>query len=417
MLKSKTQKIIVLLSIAVFLTMSVMSNTTSALLSQNTKTWFTFSDTNIASSAIGDVNADGQNELVTAGYFNDGTHWNAQLVVWDPTTMTVIAYRSWTTLSDTQLTAVTVGDVNNDGLNEVVTGGSFFDGTRWNVELAVWNGATMVVTAYKSWFTVADTQISSLAIGDVDGVAGNEIVTAGSFFDGTIWHAELVVLDGATLAVNAFRAWITASDTQLTAVTVGDVNNDGLNEVVTGSSFFFNSQRYAELAVWTGSTMTVSVYRFWSTIGSTLLNSLVVGNVNGIAGNELVTGGSFFDGTRWNSELAVWDGATMVVNSYRSWFTTSNTQINAIAIGQYNAGTGLDIFTIGTTNDGFRDYAQLLDWNGVSLSLVSMTSWFTTAGTEANSIAFGLVSGSNAVFTAGSYYDNSRQNAQIITWR
>ena len=111
------------------------------------------------------MNADGQNELVTVGYFNDGTHWNAQLIVYNPITMTVITYRSWTTLSDTQLTAVTIGDVNNDGLNEVVTGGSFLDGTRWNVELAVWNGATMVVTAYKSWFTVADTQIGSLADG------------------------------------------------------------------------------------------------------------------------------------------------------------------------------------------------------------------------------------------------------------
>lgn len=414
-LKISKLKITTLSFAIIVLCGAVFTLPVSAFVSTTT-TWFTISDTRVTATAVGDINNDGLNELVTAGYFNDGNHWNAQLVVYNPATMAVIAYRAWTTVSDTQLTAVAIGDVNNDGINEIVTGGAFFDGTRWNAELAVWNGATVAVTLYKSWFTVANTEISSIAIGNIDGIAGNEIVTGLSFFDGTIWHAELVVLNGATLAVNAFRTWTTVSSTTLNAVAIGDVNNDGLNEVVTGSSFVNGALTYAELAVWTGSAMVVTTYRFWTTIGNTILNAIVVGNVDGVAGNEVVTGGSFFDGTRWNSELAVWSGATMTVSTYRSWFTTSNTKINAIAIGQYNAGPSMDIFTVGVNNDGTRDNAQFFDWSGAGLNVYFSTSWFQAGATEANSVAFGSVSAANHVFTVGSYFSSNVQNAQVITW-
>ena len=52
---------------------------------------------------------------------------------------------------------------------EIVTGGSFFDGTRWVAQLIVWNGLTLVAEKITTWYWTGDTQISSVAVGDADG--------------------------------------------------------------------------------------------------------------------------------------------------------------------------------------------------------------------------------------------------------
>ncbi len=44
--------------------------------------WYWTSNTGIESVAIGDVNGDGNTEIVTGGYYNDGTRMNSQLCVW-----------------------------------------------------------------------------------------------------------------------------------------------------------------------------------------------------------------------------------------------------------------------------------------------------------------------------------------------
>ena len=44
---------------------------------------------------------------------------------------------SWYNVGDTGLWSVAVGDVDNDGQTEIVTGGSYFDGTRSCAQLTV----------------------------------------------------------------------------------------------------------------------------------------------------------------------------------------------------------------------------------------------------------------------------------------
>ena len=49
----------------------------------------------VAATATGDVNGDGKAEIVTAGYYNDGLRWNAQLIVWNASNMAVESVASW----------------------------------------------------------------------------------------------------------------------------------------------------------------------------------------------------------------------------------------------------------------------------------------------------------------------------------
>ena len=130
---------------------------------------------------------------------------------------------------------------------------------------------------------------------------------------------------------------------------------------------------------------------FWTS--DTEINSVAVANVTGGSSLDIVTGGAFFDGTRWNSQLIVWNASTLVAEKVTTWFWTSNTYINSVAIANITGGTSLSIVTGGTFNDGTRNNAQLIVWNAATLTVQSLTSWFWTNDTEINSVAVANVTG------------------------
>ena len=363
MLKNKSSKLKALLIIVLFLSVAIMARPANALVSQNSQNWFWNSDTNAASIAAGDVNGDGQTEIATVGYWNDGLHWNSLLQVWNATTLSVENVVSWKWTNDTNAVCVAVGDVNGDGQNEIVTGGTYFDGSRWIAQLQVWNGTTLVPENVITWYWGSDTQISSIAIGDVNGDSKNEIVTGGTYFDGTRYVAQLHVWNGATLAVEKVQTW------------------------------------------------------YWG--GDTYVNSVVISNITGGTSLSIITGGSFNDSIRTNAQLFVWSTSTpsLTVQNGVTWFTTSNTNIASIAVGNFTGGTSLDIATGGSFNDGIRNNAQVVDFNGANLAVKSSSSWFTTSNTEVNSVAIGPLSGaSNRIVASGEYFDGTRSEAQLTIW-
>ena len=64
-------------------------------------------------------------EIVTSGYYHDGTRKVAQLVIWDGATLTVDGLTSWYWTGDTEINSVKMGDVDDDGQVEIVTGGYY----------------------------------------------------------------------------------------------------------------------------------------------------------------------------------------------------------------------------------------------------------------------------------------------------
>ena len=221
MLKSKVLRLSVLLLITAVLATTIAVKPASALISQNSANWFTGSDTSVVSVVVADVNGDGVKEIVTGGYFNDGTRWNAQVLVINASTMAMEKSGSWFWGGGTSIASIAVGDVNNDGKNEIVTGGSYFDGTRWNAQVAVLNASAtssaLTVLNIGYWFWNSDTSVASVAVGDVNGDGKNEIVTGGSYFDGTRNNAQVAVLNASAtssaLTVLNIGYWFWNSDT------------------------------------------------------------------------------------------------------------------------------------------------------------------------------------------------------------
>ena len=132
-------------------------------------------------------------------YFNDGLHWNAQLIVWNSASLAIENQFTWLWGSGTTVTSVAIGNVTGSSVLDIVTGGSWFDGTSWHAQLIVWNGSTLVPEHIMQWLWGTGTTVTSVAIGNVTRGAGLDIVTGGSWFDGTSWHAQLIDWNGATL--------------------------------------------------------------------------------------------------------------------------------------------------------------------------------------------------------------------------
>ena len=283
MSKKRIMKICVLIVSLVFLSAAVMSAPVSALISQNAISWYWTDSTNISAIATGDVNGDGKPEIVTVGWFLDGTRNNAQLAVWNSSTLALINVVTWFWTSETQISSVAIGDVNGDGNMEIVTGGSYFDGTFFNSQLAVWNGNTLGLINVVTWHWTSDTQISSVAVANITGTAGLSIIAGGSYFDGTRRVAQLTVWNGVTLALQNVKTW------------------------------------------------------FWN--ADTYINSVAVGSITGGSSLSIVTGGSFNDGTRLNSQLVVWNAANLALNNVLTWYWTGDTEINSVAVANVTGGT------------------------------------------------------------------------------
>ncbi len=404
-----------LLLIAAFL-VSALPGTASAFTVQNAVPWRWGNNTESSAVAVGDVNNDGKTEIVTVGYYNDGTRYIAQLHVWNSSTLAPLKVNTWYWGSDTQASSVAIGDVNKDAQADIIVGGAYFDGTRWVAQLHVLNGATLAVENVKNWYWTSDTYINSVTLGDVDNDGQVEIVAGGAFFDGVRWVAQLHVFNGATLAVETVKNWYWVSDTKINSVAAGNVDSDGQVEIVAGGAYFDGTRWVAQLHVFNGATLAVENVKNWYWNSDTLINSVAIGDVDGDAQGEIVTGGAFFDGVRWVAQLHILNGATLAVENLKNWYWTSNTKISDVVLGNFSSGS-LDVITCGSYFDGHIQNAQLMDWNGASLALKSDMHWTWISDTEANAVAAvnDPVMG-NYTVTCGSYYDLTFFNAQLIRW-
>ncbi len=69
------------------------------------------------------------------------------------------------------------------------------------------------------------------------------------------------------------------------------------------------------------------------------------------------------------AQLCVWNGSSLALESVKTWYWTGNTVINSVVLGDVDGDGQVEIVTGGYYNDGSRNIAQLCVWNGSSLAL------------------------------------------------
>jgi len=380
--------------------------------------WYWTSSTTVNSVACADINGDDQVETISGGNFFDGTRNIAQLIVWNSSNRIAEKIQCWYWIGNTTINSVAAGDVNGDGQVEVVTAGSFFDGSRNVAQLIVWNGSSLAVEKIQCWYWTGNTVINSVALGDIDRDGQTEIVTGGFFNDGSRNVAQLIVWGGSSLTVKHIQCWYWYNNTVINSVKVGDVDGDGQVEVVTGGYFNDGTRNVAQLIVWSGSSLALREIQCWYWTSNTVINSLVIGDFDDDGQIEIATGGFFNDNTRNIAQLIVWSGSTLAVKNIQCWYWTNNTVINSISSGDVDADGKTEIVTAGKSNDNTRDIAQLIIWSGSNLTAKNMQSWFWTSNTAINSVAVNDVNRdfSSEIVTGGSFNDGIRSNSQLTVW-
>ena len=328
---------------------------------ENVKAWKWTGATTCYASAVGDVDDDGSVEIVTGGYYDDGSRWCAQLCVWDGSTLTLENVKIWYWIGDTYIRSVAVGDVDGDDSVEIVTGGYYDDGTRDVAQLCVWNGASLALENVQVWYWEMYTTILSVAVGDVDGDGATEIVSGGDYYVGTRWQVQLCVWDGSTLALEQVTVWYWTGITRITSVAIGCVDADGKVEIVTGGCYDDATVYNAQLCVWSGSTLALEQVSAWYWTGDTLIQSVAVGDVDGDASVEIVTGGRYSDGVRSVAQLCVWSGSTLALEDVTVWYWTSSTYLYSVAVGDVDDDASVEVVTGGEYWDAGYN-AQLTVW-------------------------------------------------------
>jgi hypothetical protein len=225
-----------------------LEETADGLVLENVGTWYWTDDTSIRSVAKGDVDADGETEIVTGGYCWAGTRRVAQLCVWDGATLALENVKTWYWMDSAEIWSVAVGDVDGDGQQEIVTGGRYHDSPRDVAQLCVWDGATLALENVKTWYWTGDTYIMSVGIDDVDGDGLVEVVSGGYYGDGD-YYAQLCVWDEGSLALECSTTWNWGQSTDINSVVVGNVDGDAKPEIVTGGAIW-TTPNNAQLCVW-----------------------------------------------------------------------------------------------------------------------------------------------------------------------
>ncbi len=380
--------------------------------------WYWTFSTTISTVAVGDVDGDGQKETVTGGTFYDGARNVAQLVVWNSSSLAPELLTTWYWFDNTTINSVAIGDMDGDGGVEIVTGGCYFDGTRQVAQLVVWNGSSLAVEGIRTWYWIGDTVISSVAVGDIDGDAQVEIVTGGYYNDGTRNIAQLVVWAGSDLSVDRLTTWYWTSNTAIKSVATGDVDADGQAEIVSGGVFNDGARDVAQLVVWNGADLTVDRLTSWFWTADTAINSVAVSDVDADGQTEIVTGGYFNDDTRNVAQLVVWNGTDLSVDRLTAWYWTNNTVINSVAVGDVDGDCEVEVVTGGYYDDGTRNVAQMVAWSGFGLAVENIRTWYWVSDTVINSVCLSDVNGdfTAEIVTGGAYHDELRWIAQLAVW-
>jgi flagellin len=264
--------------------------------------------------------------------------------------------------------ASTLGDLNGDGILDLVTAGNANNQGQANVQLGRGDGSFgNKMTFATETSGVGSASTNSIILGDVNGDNILDLVTAGYASDGSRPHGQANVLLGrGDGSFGNKMTFVTETNlvgpSQSYAVSLGDVNSDEILDLITAGDINEGLRTQGKATVLLGrgdgnfgNKMTFDTQTTVSGRASSF--SLSLGDVNGDSILDLVTAGYAFNGSRYQGQASVLLGTGNgsfgnKVSFATETSTTSGAGSYSLTLGDVNGDSILDLVTAGMAYNG-----------------------------------------------------------------
>jgi hypothetical protein len=287
-----------------FAQLSIFQWNGSELLLLDSQEWCSSTEASAYSVFAHDLNNDGEIEIITGGYDNDLTNSSGQLRIWhlnghelileNNTEWQMIPNVYGDTISglpmgNTAINNVKVGDVDSDGVPEIITGGWTYDGQLFNAQLRIWNwnGDNLILEKSQEWISEDITEIKSISLNDVDKDNDVEIVTSGitavyGSFNNTECtpdHAQLRIWNwnGDSLTLELSKDWTIGDGAVAWNLGTGDIDNDETVELITVGCMGESGLCDPDLRIWSIVTRKNSVLPIQGLTVAVILTLAIIG--------------------------------------------------------------------------------------------------------------------------------------------
>ncbi|MBU4190664.1 MAG: PKD domain-containing protein [Candidatus Thermoplasmatota archaeon] len=238
---------------------------------------------------VSDIDNDGVKEIVVGTSNETISIYEGYLYVFDSITY----LEEWSMNIGGRIYGVATDDIDDDGFTEIVVG--YHDGTHQKCQISIFNG-TSHEQEWQSGYLDMSSGVTNIILTDVDDDGTIEILVGG----GTLQAGSYIyVFDGVT-HVQEWKSIMLGY-----GLTVGDVDNDGQQEIITskkgadGISIIDGNTKEIE---WEGDIN--SVY--------TIIAGVIVGDIDGDRNPEIMVG--WKAGMEGSSYVWIFDGMTHTID-------------------------------------------------------------------------------------------------------
>lgn len=406
-------------------------------------------------SSAGDVNGDGYSDVIVGSrLYDNGQADEGRVFVYHGSAAGLSPTASWTAESD-QVAAYfgtsvsTAGDVNGDGYSDVIIGAPAYDnGQSGEGRAFIYLGSATGLAATPAWTAESDQALASFGIsvacaGDVNGDGFSEVIVgAASFDNGQSNEGRAFVYHGSASGTALTAAW-TAESNQAGAsfgqcvAGAGDVNGDGLSDVVIGAPLFDNGETdEGRTFAYHGSAGGLSATANWTAEGNQAgaqFGSSVssAGDANGDGYADVLSGAPFYDGGQADEGrgyvhigsvaglalVSLWSFENDQAGSQLGWSVACLGDVNGDGISDLGLGAPLTDF--GSVNSGVIYFAF-----GTAAALVPTLQNGGAGGQVDANLGRSLSSGGDVngdgwsdMIVGAPFFDNGQTNeGRVTSW-
>lgn len=364
----------------------------------------------IDSLTTGDINNDGYPEIIFAGNSNgnklcvatsEGSPWHDNWL-WD------YEENYSGTIRVGPISQIALGDLNWDGLKDVVTGDA---GGR----LVIWKRGTDAINdSNGDWLddTVihsTSSAIHTLAIGDMDHDGWLDVVAGyeSSSEAGIIWQSRKNPFSQTS---GWYQHDFDTVDANITKLALGDLNNDGYTDiagVVNGTSALKIWLYNGSIDNWTSCTLPAQ---------SPGISAIALGDMNNDGLTDIVLGKP--DG---NVSIIINSGSTVLPQSVRTYQLGNHESISAIAIGNidrrsyYDGGDNDLVVGAGISAYAYKNTGANVLFTTYQTPGTSIPPGTTCAIMRVEATHNGKITDNSAVFSALSVRFDNAVDSRIMT--